>query len=97
MQESAQSESSGYVPVSATLVPYSVSPHSTFESQRNTIDPQLLTMDYPEPAVFAEANESFFVFQTHRAMSPGILYSTGIPADAWSQTQGYHTDGTNPC
>ena len=93
MQEIAQSELSGYVPASTTSKPYSIYSDATFES---TIDPQLLDMNYRDPAVFTEANGAFPMSLTPGTTPSGSFYSKKTSSDFCSPVQGNDQDIATP-
>lgn len=71
-----QTDSSGYVPVSATSGPYSASPRSAFDPW-SSFDPQLLDMDLPRPVALNEGCEGFPLSMSNESM-PSATYPDDV-------------------
>ena len=96
MHMDAQSDSLGYVPNPADAASYSVSTHAVSGPQRNTIDPQILMMNYPHDFDFIEANEVSPLFFPSEILQSGGLHAGNLSMDIWSQVQRHFADGTHP-
>ncbi|USP78583.1 hypothetical protein yc1106_05857 [Curvularia clavata] len=87
MQMGAQSDSFGYVPVSASSASYSVSTNPVSGSQRNSVDTQFQDMDYSHQFNFTEADATSPSFLTQGIFPPGNMDPGNFSTDIWNQFQ----------
>lgn len=92
MQMGAQSDSLGYVPVSASSASYSVSAHPG--CQRDTINPQILVEDYSGQFNFTEADVTSPSLLVQGILPSGNMDTENLYTSMWGQFRGYYADGT---